>query len=176
MNATNVKELNLVMQEANALSSKPQLTKREERRLSFLMSAASGIKAGGSLQEIEQEHFNEEPRAAGLPETRFNRGLLTTEQRNIAKEWKSFVEQRDMTGGNPISRIGSYSVLGTFVPTDFFPNLFSAMKTSDPVMSDDDVTLIKSTNGRVMTVPTLGDIANVAQVILPEGTQDSSVD
>ena len=171
-----IKDLNLVMCEANELTGRAQLTKREERRLSFLMSAASAIKAGASLQEIEQEHHNEESRAAGLPTTRFNRGLLTAEQRSIAKEWKNFVEQRDMTEGAPmVSHIGTYTGLGTFVPTDFFPNLFSAMKTSDPVMSDDDVTLIKSTNGRPITVPTLADINNVASVI-GESSSDSSVD
>jgi HK97 family phage major capsid protein len=172
----NVQELNLVMSEANELSGRASLTKREERRLSFLMSAASAIKAGASLQEITQENHNEEARRAGLPTTRFNRGLLTAEQRKVATEWKEFVERRDMTEGAPmLSHIGSYSGLGTFVPTEFFPNLFSAMKASDPVLSDDDVTLLQSTHGRVMTVPTLGDIANVASVI-GEGVQDSSVD
>ena len=171
----NVQELNTVMQEAMELSGHASLSKREERRLAVLMSAASAIKAGASLQEIEQENHNAESRAAGLPETRFNRGLLTSEQRKVAREWKSFVETRDMVEGNPIPRIGTYSGLGTFVPTSFYPNLFSAMKASDPVLSDDDVTLVKSTNGRVMTVPTLGDIANVAQVITEAGT-DSSVD
>ena len=171
----NVRELSLVTQQALELSEKAVLTPREKRRLSVLTAAISAIKAGASLQEIEQDAHNDEERRAGLSVTRFNRGLLTAEQRNISREWKSFVEQRDMTGGNPISRIGTYIGLGTFVPTDFFPNLFSAMKTSDPVLSDADVTLIKSTNGRVMTVPTLGDIANVAQVI-GESAQDSSTD
>ncbi len=49
------------------------------------------------------------------------------------------------------------------------------MKASDPVMSEDDCTVIRSTNGRVMTVPTLADINNVASAI-GESNTDSSVD
>ena len=37
------------------------------------------------------------------------------------------------------------------------------------------MTLIKSTNGRVLTIPTLGDVSNVAEVI-GEAVQDSSTD
>ena len=171
----NTGELSLLLQEASALSNKANWTKQDEKRNAFLLTAISAVKAGASLQELEQENHNAESRAAGLPTTRFNRGFLSAERRSIAKEWQSAVEQRDMVGGNPISRIGSYSGLGYFVPTEFFPNVFSAMKASDPVMSDDDVTLLQSTNGRVLTVPILGDIANVALVI-GESSADSSVD
>ena len=171
----NTGELSLLLQEASALSNKANWTKQDEKRNAFLLTAISAVKAGASLQELEQDNHNAESRAAGLPTTRFNRGFLSAERRSIAKEWQSAVEQRDMVGGNPISRIGSYSGLGYFVPTEFFPNVFSAMKASDPVMSDDDVTLVQSTNGRVLTVPILGDIANVALVI-GESSADSSVD
>ena len=49
------------------------------------------------------------------------------------------------------------------------------MKAHDPLYDEDSVTLIKSTNGRVLTIPTLGDVSNVAEVI-GEAVQDSSTD
>jgi HK97 family phage major capsid protein len=171
----NTGELTLLLQEASELSSKQNWSKSDERRNAYLLAAISAVKNGVSLTELDQTEHQAREQRAGLPVTQFRGSFLTPERRSIAREWKNFVEQRDMVGGNPISRVGSYSGLGYFVPTEFYPNLFAAMKKSDPVLSSDDVSLIQTTNGRVVAVPTLGDISNVAQVI-SEGSQDSSVD
>ena len=180
MNTIDVKQLSTVTQQALELSERASLTPREKRRLSTLTATMAAIKAGASvnLEEIEENAHNEEEKRAGLPVTNFGRGrsLLTSEQRKIAREWQAAViEKRDMVEGNPIPRIGTYTGLGTFVPTSFYPNLFSAMKAHDPLYDEDSVTLIKSTNGRVLTIPTLGDVSNVAEVI-GEAVQDSSTD
>lgn len=180
MNTIDVKQLSLVTQQALELSERASLTPREKRRLSTLTATMAAIKAGATvnLDEIEENAHNEEEKRAGLPVTNFGRGrsLLSPEKRSIAREWQAAViEKRDMVEGNPIPRIGTYAGLGTFVPTSFYQNLFSAMKTHDPLYDEDSVTLIKSTNGRVLTIPTLGDVSNVAEVI-GEAVQDSSTD
>ncbi len=140
----------------------------------------AAIKAGAnvSLEEVEENAHNEEEKRANLPITDFKRtrGLLNAEQRKTAREWQTAVlEARDMSGGSIIPRVGTATSLGAFSPTEFYPNLFSAMRVVDPLFDGQNCTLIQSSTGRVMTVPTLGDVSNVAQVI-GEGSQDSSVD
>ena len=55
-----------------------------------------------------------------------------TEQEVEARGWQQFVtrgEKRDMVEGAPmLSQIGTYTSLGYFVPTSFFPQLFAALK------------------------------------------------
>jgi HK97 family phage major capsid protein len=167
----NTKELSLVIHEANTLSGKASLNKQEERRLTFLMSAAAAIKAGASLVEIEQENFNEESRRQGLPTVSFSRDRLTNEQRDTASLWKYAAEQRDVEGAPMLNHIGVYSGLGQFIPNDFFANVFSQLKTHDPLFDEDSCTVINSTNGRVTTVPTVGDIEAVASVVGEAGAQ-----
>lgn len=141
--------LALLLQEASALSNKSNWSKQDERRNAYLLAAISAVKSGASLEELDQNEHNAAERRAGLPVTNFKRGLLTSEQRSVAKQWKTVVETRDMTEGAPmLSHIGTYSGLGTFVPTDFYPSLFSAMKAHDPLFDGENVTLIQSTNGR----------------------------
>jgi HK97 family phage major capsid protein len=55
--------------------------------------------------------------------------------------------------------------MGYFVPTDFFKQVFSAIRAHDPLLSSDDVTIIQSTNGRPIQIPCVGDIESIAQVI-----------
>jgi HK97 family phage major capsid protein len=83
-------------------------------------------------------------------------------------------EARDMSEGNPTNRIGTYSNLGYFVPTEFFPTVFSAMAAHDVLFDEDACTVLKTKNGRVTTVPLIGDIENVATVVGEAGTQTST--
>jgi HK97 family phage major capsid protein len=179
----NVQQLTTVMAEANALTSKPQLSKREERRLSFLMSAASAIKSGADLREIEIENHQAEERAAGLPVTQFAKGSLTTEQRARALAYQAFfkhapqsqAEFRDMVEGAPmLSHIGTYSGLGYFVPTGF-GDLYTTLKAHDALFDPDVVTLVRTTHGRVISMPLADDTGEVATVVGEAGSQ-SSVD
>jgi HK97 family phage major capsid protein len=170
----NYTELNVLLQEYNALSNKPKHTKQEEYRMAFLQSSISAIKEGASLQELDEQYLNETERRNGLPLTKFERNAyLTREETNEARGWQALIERRDtgMVGGNPISRIGTYTGLGYFVPTDFFPGVFAAMKSHDPLFDEADVTLIKSTNGWPLPVPVADDTENVASVVSEAGSQ-----
>jgi HK97 family phage major capsid protein len=70
-----------------------------------------------------------------------------------------------------LNHIGTYTGLGQFVPTEFFANVFYQLKTHDPLFDEDSCTVINSTNGRVTTIPTVGDIENVASVVGEAGAQ-----
>jgi HK97 family phage major capsid protein len=168
-----VKGLSVVIAEANQLSSRAKLDKREERRLSFLLSAAAAIKAGATLEEMDQTYLNTEERRMGLPETH----ISDREKQVQYRGWKSFLEKRDMTEGSATAtaRIGTYSNLGYFVPTGFYPELFTAMASHDVLFNEDDCTVIKTTNGRVITIPLAGDIENVAAIV-GEGASRTSTD
>ena len=72
-----------------------------------------------------------------------------------------------------ISQIGTYTGLGYFVPTDFFPQLFTALKAHDILFDDDACTVIHSSNGRPLPVPVAGDTEVVASVVTEAGTQTS---
>jgi HK97 family phage major capsid protein len=173
----NTKDLNIVLSEMNVLSNKVHHNDHEKRRFAFLQTAAAAIRAGASLEELDQEFLNEQERRSGLPVTQKN-PFLTREQRSEAQGWQGFLsskEQRDMTEGNPISRIGSYSSLGFFVPTGYLPKLYSALSAHDVLFDDDSVTLIRDTNGRPLPIPTIGDIEVVAGIV-GEGGSQTSVD
>jgi HK97 family phage major capsid protein len=184
--SVNLNELNTVIREANSLSSKPVLSKREERRLSTLMMFASAIKSGASLQELELDQHNEESRSQGLPTMSIKRSGLTHDQETEARGWQAFVshallpgrssqEQRDMVEGAPmINQIGTYSGLGYFVPTSFYQGLFAAMKAADFLFDPDSVTFIKTQNGRPLPVPVAADTENVATLISEAGSQTST--
>src|SRR6266853_1120410 len=64
-----------------------------------------------------------------------------------------------------IGRIGTYSGVGEFVPTEFFPELFRALAWYDVLFDEATCTVIKTTNGRPMTVPVAGDVEVVASVL-----------
>jgi HK97 family phage major capsid protein len=170
----NVKDLAMLLGEYNSLSNKARLTKADETRCAYLQTAIAAVKSGVSLREVDETFHNERARAAGLPEVRLPGPLNTTEKE--ARMYQDFVhgEKRDMTEGAPmISQVGSYTSLGYFVPSDFFPQVFTAMKAADALMDETAVTLIKSTNGRPLPVPVASDVENNASVIGEGGTQTS---
>lgn len=166
------KGLALLIQEANDLSKKPRLTGQEERRNAWLLASISTLKHGGvTLVELDQEYVNERSRAAGMPTVQLPKPL-TASQKEI-RSWQAMVrgEHRDMgDGGNLSSQIGTYSGLGYFVPTDFYPQLFVAMAAHDALYDPENVTFISSTNGRPLPVPTAGDTENVATLTGEAGT------
>jgi HK97 family phage major capsid protein len=162
--------LNTCLAEYNSLSNKPKHTKEDERRMTYLQTAISAIKAGATFEE-----FAEADRRAIADKYGLNIDKAPTSREVEARGWKALVtEQRDMSEGNPLSRIGTYSGLGYFVPTGFFPQVFSAMAKADALLDENAVTVLKTTNGRVITVPVLGDIENVATVVDEAGSQSST--
>jgi HK97 family phage major capsid protein len=176
------KGLELVMLEMNELSVKNPQTRAEQTRYAFLMSAASTLRAGGvTLAQIDKEQHNERMREHGLPEMAESRDgeYLTEKQEKRATTFRSFLnapERRDMIEGVMTPHIagGNYTSLGFFVPTDFFPKVFAAMKAHDCLFDEDIVTFIKSTNGRPMPIPLYGDTENVASIVAEAATQTST--
>jgi hypothetical protein len=105
---------------------------------------------------------------------------LTIDKRPDAREieargWQQLAtEHRDMELGSPPNRLGSYTGLGYFVPTRFFPQMFAALAAHDALLDENSCTVIKTQNGRPITEPVLGDIENVATVVDEAGTQTST--
>jgi HK97 family phage major capsid protein len=167
----NTKDMNAVLIEYNELSSKVKHTREDSNRMAYLQTAISAIRSGATLAELDAERANSHFAKLGLPT--FQR---TTDVELQARGWKSFIngEKRDMTGGSIIPRLGTYTGLGNFVPTEYMPTLYAALGAYDFLFSD-SVNLIKSTNGRPTTIPVIGDIEVVATTIA-EATQQSSVD
>src|SRR5262249_13520361 len=127
------------------------------------------VKAGVSLAEIDLELVNEVEKRNGLSITR--REAPVSEQRAKMEAWREVIrgaaENRTVenTQGSIVSRIGTYTGLGFFVPTEFLTETYAAMAAHDSLLSPEAVTVLESTNGRVTEVPTLGDIENVAAVM-----------
>lgn len=169
MSNVNVKELSGLIQELNELSKKPKLSPSEERRNAFLLAAISAVKSGASLADIED---NERRSYAGLPE-RYR--TMTAKEERLARAFKEFVERRNMTEGSIISQLGTYTSLGNFIPTDFFPQVFAAMKAADALFDKDLVTYVESSNGRPLPVPTYDDTSSTA-VLTSEANNGTEVD
>ncbi|MGH9737330.1 MAG: phage major capsid protein [Candidatus Acidiferrales bacterium] len=160
----NTRDLTKVNQEAAALTSKADWTKQDERRFAFLQMAAKAIGNGASLAEVEQEQWNNLRRENGIAAA-----TVSPEKRALVNEYNALArgkERRNSNEGVPMtSHIGTYDDLGYFVPTSFFDRIFPAQRAADPLLSNDDVTCINSTNGRPMTIPTIGDVEAVATVV-----------
>jgi HK97 family phage major capsid protein len=108
--------------------------------------------------------LNAEEKRMGLPVTKRDTSPLTREQRAQVREFQGFAEVRD-TGGSIIPRVGTFTGNGNFVPTAFFKQVFEGLKQHDPIFDDANFTQIRSTNGEVMTLPTLPDTENDASVV-----------
>jgi HK97 family phage major capsid protein len=171
----NTRELSGLLQEASALSNKATFTKQDERRNAFLLSAIAAVKAGASLQDVNQEYLNDVEQRNGLPITQFAKSTMTREQRAQAESFRQFAkgERRDNEGAPMLSHIGSYSGLGYFVQPGFFAGVFESLKQHDFLFDEDSVTLVRTSDGRPMTVPTMSDTEHDADVVSEAGSQTS---
>jgi len=88
---------------------------------------------------------------------------------NVMREKRTATE----TEGNIIARIGTYTGLGQFVPTEFIAETYAAMAAHDAFLDENAVSFMSSTNGRVTQVPVYGDIEQVG-VAVGESTDTSS--
>ncbi len=174
------KGLALLMAQASELASRAKLTSQEEKRYSVLLSQISLLKTGEvTLADLDQDHLNAIERKNGFEQTRLNPTRLTNEQRSKAEAWQTMVkvvgERRtaNETEGNILARIGTYSGLGQFVPTEFLTDVFAAAAAHDALFDEDAITYYESATGRVTQVPTFGDIENEA-VQISEADDTSS--
>jgi len=159
------KGLALLMGQATQLTSKERLTASEEKRYSLLLSQIALLKTGEvTLADLDQQTLNAFERKNGFEQTKLNPTRLTAEQRSKAEGWQMLVdlghrEQRtNETQGNILARIGSYSGLGVFVPTEFVSETYAAMAAHDAIFDPEVVTYMESSNGRVTEFPVYGDI------------------
>ncbi|MGA8035831.1 MAG: hypothetical protein WB985_07660 [Candidatus Acidiferrales bacterium] len=163
------KGLTLLVAEADALSQKATLTKAEQRRSAFLMSAISAVKAGVTLADIELERLNEVEDRNGFRRTVIERANETDAKAFFMRKLVEVGDSRELrsittasTEGSLLSMIGTYTGLGYFVPTRMFGNVFSTMKQHDFLYDEDKVTVVKTKDASPMHVPTFSDVANVA--------------
>lgn len=180
MSKIDVKGLTLLTREANALTSKPAMTKQEEKRFAYLLSAIAAIKAGATLAELDEQDANEQFRAAGLPTVHVNR-----EDRSEMRAKAAFVaslltrggtkgaEFRGETEGALSSQLGTYTSLGYLVPTEFYQGVFDTLLEHDALFDEDVVTRIDSTNGRLLNIPVWDDAANEGAIV-GEGATDTT--
>jgi len=167
--SVNVQELSTLLQEAGALSNKPNWTKADERRNAFLLSAISAVKSGASLRDLELDYDNERRRQHGVKE---HTAVLTAAEELQARSFKAAFETRGMVEGETKSQLGTYSGLGFFVPTGFWPVLWSALAARDILFNEADCTVLRTANGAPIAVPMLGDI-EVSASVAGEGSSRS---
>lgn len=173
------KGLALLMGQASSLANKEgRLTPQEEKRFALLQSQIAILRSGEvSLADLDLEEANEIARRHGLPITK-RQG--NSETRAKAEAWQMVLklasEKRtaNETQGSIIARIGTYTGLGQFVPTEFIQETYAAMAAHDAFLDEDAVSMMNSSTGRVTEVPTYGDIENVAQVVSESGDTSSS--
>jgi|HubBroStandDraft_6_1064221.scaffolds.fasta_scaffold12729_7 HK97 family phage major capsid protein len=168
LNYEQQQDLSFLTREVLALSNKSNRTKQDVQRESVLMGAMAAIKAGASLRDMQIDEANRIARKAGTPTIK--RSRMTLEQQYQARAWQYLVREHrtdtGMTEGAPmLSHIGTYAGLGFFVPNDFYPTLYSAMAAHDVLFNEEDCTVIKTENGRVLPIPLLGDIEKIATVV-----------
>jgi HK97 family phage major capsid protein len=172
------KGLALLIGQATELANKTtRLTPQEEKRFSLLQSQISILKTGEvSLADLDQEDMNDLSRQTGLPHV----NVKTSETRSKMEAWQMVLklasEKRtaNETQGSIIARIGTYSGLGQFVPTEFVKETYAAMAAHDAFLDQDAVSMMDSTTGRVTEIPTYGDIENVAVVVNESADTSSS--
>jgi HK97 family phage major capsid protein len=172
----NLEALHSYLDEMGELSNKATHNPQEKRRFAFLQTAVAAIRSGVEVEEVDEFYRRDAARRGGvvLP-AKSVRPLFSRDEQAQARGWQAFagVETRDITEGDPIARIGTYTSLGFFVPTDFYRDVFAAMKQHDALYDEDAVTMIRSTNGRPLPVPVAGDTEVVASVVSENGSQTS---
>jgi HK97 family phage major capsid protein len=168
-----MKGLQLAHEEYNQLTRKAKWTREDDRRAAYLQTTISALKDGAMLADLDQEAHNERSRAAGLPTVQLSSRKPLTEEEQRATAWQSLVERRDMTEGNLGAQLGTYTGLGFFIPTGFFPELFRALKAHDCLFDEDCCTLIKSSTGAPFAIPLASDTGSPASVVSEAGSQTS---
>jgi HK97 family phage major capsid protein len=178
----NVRELSRLTQEYDQLSRKMNHNPQEKRRFAFLPTAISSVKAGASVDQLEEDYVNDQLIERGMPRIQSVDPFASRDKKVEARGWQNLLkytkdqnEQRDMQEGSAVARLGTYTGLGSFIPNDFFPTLYAALGAHDPLFDENSVTLIRTSHGRVLPIPVVGDIEIVADIV-GEGNAQSSVD
>jgi HK97 family phage major capsid protein len=181
--ADTLREMAATVGEADAISKKIQegrSTSGDKRRLDFLFSKISLLKAGMTAGEFREYELNKRAIEAGeLPVdfARERKNALTPEE----QLFRAFMngnerEQRDLVTNNP--QLGSISSnMGTFVPLDFYNNVVEALAQVDPLTDERYVGLIKETglNTKPLQIPAW-DLTSIASEQVTESSDAPSTD
>ena len=163
-----MEELSLLFGQVKDLEAKPTMSRTEARRHASLLAKVALVKEGHSLEDLDAAEVNAAAKRSGIK----TRVSANSEERKITQGFQRFIESRDSFTGHPAASYLNGNV-GSFVPVEFWNQLFSALKASDPLLDPVIVSYLETSNGRPIQIPTLGDIENVATVV-GEGSDQSS--
>jgi HK97 family phage major capsid protein len=169
----NLYELNTLDREYTDLQAKASWNTRDKERMAYLRTAISAVKAGARLADVNMELHNERSRVNGLPVITPKKKVFSQATETEVRGWQELVnrgEQRDMAVGNELAQLGTYTGLGYFIPTGFFPELFRALKAADALFNEECCTLIQTQDGRPLPIPIASDIEHTATVIGEAGS------
>jgi HK97 family phage major capsid protein len=142
-------EIRLLLNEADEISKRSDVSKRDESRLSFLFAKAKALQSG----HVE---------AAGEETRQFFNDLFKNK------------ETRQMQAGTQSITYSQTQLGGTLVPNEFYDKLVVGMAQFDPLLNADIVTLIPSGDGalRPFTIPGW-DLTTFEAEIVAEGSQQT---
>jgi HK97 family phage major capsid protein len=148
-------ELLKAMAEANEVSQRSEVTKRDEARLSFLLAKIKALTAGAIGGKIDDEC------------KRFFSDLLKGHEMRTVTYMEAGAQTPAYTAG-PEG--------GFLVPQEFHDSVVTGMKQFDPLLNKDIVTLIESGNGSLKPYNIPGwDLSTFKAVKVAEGVQSPSL-
>jgi len=180
-----IEELTNQMLELAAL---PNLTKKQERQSSILMSAISGLKAGATAEQMRNWSKDQLLKASGLPRLpeRGQRGWLPdgldNEYRQFGKGGK--VRETSIPKDSEIraNEAGTQSLTftqqipgGAFVAGGMSERAFGTMKMYNQIFDEQFSNVIETETGANTPFPCIDDVTN-ASVQVGETTQSAEVD
>ncbi len=140
-------EIRLLLNEADEISKRTDVSKRDESRLSFLFSKVKALQSGkvGSASDETRSYFSDL--------------FKGKEQRT------TFMQEGTQSITYSQSQLG-----GTLVPQEFYDQLVVGMAQFDPLLNKDIVTLIESGDGSLKPLPIPGwDLSTFAAQLVAEG-------
>ncbi|OLC29921.1 MAG: hypothetical protein AUH28_16320 [Acidobacteria bacterium 13_1_40CM_56_16] len=198
-NLANFTALRDALAELDMLTAAQDGGKSKEHRVKFLLSKIAALRSGYGVDELNRAGLiasipDDDPTITGRSDgtrrqiasdfARRDNAPLTGEQRAFADAWRTFVrnggvlEARDLGAGNPgnpVSLSAGSSVLGAFLPTEFFYSLTRVLKVHSPLFDDEFCTVVRTSHGRPIQVGYVADTDNVAAKI-NEGSSATEAD
>jgi len=142
-------EYRLLANEADEISKRSDISKRDESRMSFLLAKMKALQSGNV--------------ASSSDETRdFFRALLKGR------------ETRQMQEGQQTITYSAQAEGGALVPQEFYDNLVMGMAQYDPLLDKNIVTLIESGSGALPPFTLPGwDLSTFSAVMVGEGVKQN---
>lgn len=150
-----LRELREAIAEAEQISGKPEVTKRDEARISVLLAKIATLNKNVGAATADRS-------------TKWFRAFL---QGN----WQEMRANSDMLAGQQSITYTDATQGGSLVPQEFADVVISGMAQYDPLLDDSIVTLIKSKNFSLRPYPIPGwDMTTIAATKVNEGAQQTA--